>query len=580
MAKKAQKPTDEELLEQIKTTQWENQKYIFQWMGNERCSYNIGDYFSNYLLDKLYDKALLVNNTHRKQMVLIGTQVPEWITQSRIYCGTGFFAKFVNGYIINPSNICYLRGKLSRDLLVSKMGFSSLKDVPLGDNGLLAGLLYTPKKPIKRKYDVGIVVHWSEIDRKRQYLKEAKKVCPGKKIQIKSMGEIDLSCEDLFDFIMSCKVVVSSSLHGMVFAHSFGIPALYFSTQGAASKFMDYYSVYDRIKYDDLFNETPLEKALGHVDDGEFIASVTPTCDEVANVQREILNALPYKDCLSETGKYLVGYNSKYLLAKAKGDNILRSCSSGGVVPVLLDNAVKDGWHCFAVKFNESFTGLEYVEVDKSNMDRVLGAKYLNVEISDEITRKIRKYLDAGENVMVVGRPCQCHVLRVQFQNHPNLALVEIMCGGVTKSNDMWIDYINGLKKEYGEVYSVNFRAKTRGWNNYSILIEFYDGTVLCESHRTNPYMTECQKMENLNVKCQRCPFGKILRTGADITCGDAFGMEYIGKTDDAGTSIVCLNSEKGRNLMKSMLEQFEYSYVDKSQLTGMGMFNRGIRIS
>lgn len=102
-----------------------------------------------------------------------------------------------------------------------------------------------------------------------------------------------------------------------------------------------------------------------------------------------------------------------YLFLKMKGSVALTKCSSGGVVPVLYDAIRKEGGHCFGVKFNESFTGLEYVEVDDSNIDAVLGAKYLDVEISDGMLKTIRNYLDSGEKVLVVGRPCQCHLLRM-----------------------------------------------------------------------------------------------------------------------------------------------------------------------
>ena len=268
-----------------------------------------------------------------------------------------------------------------------------------------------------------------------------------------------------------------------------------------------------------------------------------------------------------------------YLFLKMKGSVALGKCSSGGVVPVLYDAIRKEGGHCFGVKFNESFTELEYVEVDDSNIDAVLGAKYLDVEISDGMLKTIRNYLDSGEKVLVVGRPCQCHILRMQLRRYPNLILVEIMCGGVPKSNNLWNDYIGELKKEYGDVYSVNFRAKNRGWNNYSMLIEFIDGTVLCESHNTNQYLVDCQKLDNLNSKCVKCPFGAKIPSQADITCGDAFGMEYIGKNDDAGTSIVVLNTDNGRNIIKSVMDKFECDYTDKSELTGISVFNRGIRI-
>ena len=107
---------------------------------------------------------------------------------------------------------------------------------------------------------------------------------------------------DLFEFICSCKVVVASSLHAIIFSHSFGVPALFFSDVDGY-KFQDYYSVYDRIVYEDLSKRTSLEDALNHMLDEGFISLVNPTCDEVKKIQKTILKALPYKNCFSETGR-------------------------------------------------------------------------------------------------------------------------------------------------------------------------------------------------------------------------------------------------------------------------------------
>ena len=75
------------------------------------------------------------------------------------------------------------------------------------------------------------------------------------------MGAQSKSPLDLFEFISSCRTIVASSLHAIIFSHSFGVPALFFSDVGEY-KFQDYYSVYDRIDYEHLIKWTSLETAL------------------------------------------------------------------------------------------------------------------------------------------------------------------------------------------------------------------------------------------------------------------------------------------------------------------------------
>ena len=133
-----------------------------------------------------------------------------------------------------------------------------------------------------------------------KYLNAAK-AFPDKKIELVCMGDQDLGFTDILDFIAGSKVILSSSLHGLIFSHSLGIPALYLSNQ-SPYKFKDYYSVYDRIDYKELDTWTTLASAIRIIDDTEYINSVNPNMKEVEQVQKNIIRAMPYKECFTELG--------------------------------------------------------------------------------------------------------------------------------------------------------------------------------------------------------------------------------------------------------------------------------------
>ena len=135
---------------------------------------------------------------------------------------------------------------------------------------------------------------------KDKYLNAAK-AFPGKKIELVCMGDQDLGFTDILDFIAGSKVILSSSLHGLIFSHSLGVPALYLSNQ-SPYKFKDYYSVYDRIDYKELDTWTTLASAIRKIDDTEYINSVNPNMKEVEQVQKNIIRAMPYKECFTELG--------------------------------------------------------------------------------------------------------------------------------------------------------------------------------------------------------------------------------------------------------------------------------------
>ena len=254
----------------------ENRKYIEYW----RDKYNLGDVFSDYLLESIYDKQALDKIDHRRTMMFIGSEIPFLANNSTLVCGLGW--QYRDKHVMDCKNVegssfCYVRGKISRNNVI-EAGIGISPDLPIGDSGLLASLLYTPSSA--KIHDIGIITHWTAKQKLKTYLDTAKKIFPDKDIAIMQMGDETKSPLDLFEFIQSCRVVVASSLHAIIFSHSFGVPALFFSDVDEY-KFQDYYSVYDRIHYEDILKWTSLETALEHVSDEQFVQSVNPTKEEV-----------------------------------------------------------------------------------------------------------------------------------------------------------------------------------------------------------------------------------------------------------------------------------------------------------
>ena len=101
-----------------------------------------------------------------------------------------------------------------------------------GDPALLLPLLYAPD--IEKKHKTGVIPHWRETD--------------AFSADFSGCHIIDLRTADteaVIDDILSCERVLSSSLHGLIVAHAYGIPALWvrrghIGTDGF--KFADYFS--------------------------------------------------------------------------------------------------------------------------------------------------------------------------------------------------------------------------------------------------------------------------------------------------------------------------------------------------
>lgn len=108
----------------------------------------------------------------------------------------------------------------------------------LGDPGLLAADLIDDPEP-EKTYDLGIVPHWSD----RHLAADGRFFNEGwvTKVINPALDPLTVICE-----ISRCQKIVTSSLHGMVIADSFGIPRRFEpapnwdSSQGGMFKFRDY----------------------------------------------------------------------------------------------------------------------------------------------------------------------------------------------------------------------------------------------------------------------------------------------------------------------------------------------------
>lgn len=140
--------------------------------------------------------------------------------------------------IRRENNIAAVRGELSRKRLEKIL--NTELNVPTGDGGLLASLLIN--ETIQKKYSVGIIPHFKEKNEARfKQLAES----------YKNSIIIDLTDDPLevVKTISECEVVLSSSLHGLIVADSFGIPnkRLVYTDRllGDGFKFDDYYPAFD-----------------------------------------------------------------------------------------------------------------------------------------------------------------------------------------------------------------------------------------------------------------------------------------------------------------------------------------------
>lgn len=208
----------------------------YWWVGeNHPClSYgNFGDLLTKLIVEQLV-KDEIEHSVDDGKFVTLGS-VMNIVTPNDTVWGTGVNGKALDHRIQKNDNIYNVRGPLSKKWL-NERGVE-VKDDLFFDPGILISKYY-PKQEESDKQVVGLVAHYSNYDKLRKM----------KRDESISLINPDDDSINVLNQISKCHFVISSSLHGIVVAESYGIPSAYlkFSTIEPDFKFIDYYNGTER----------------------------------------------------------------------------------------------------------------------------------------------------------------------------------------------------------------------------------------------------------------------------------------------------------------------------------------------
>lgn len=198
---------------------------LFWWKG---CG-NVGDVVSPYLVAGLLNCKI---RPARKAAVnkLVGCgSILHYANSGDFVWGSGAIRSDLELHE-KKLFIASVRGPLTRKLVISA-GISCPE--VYGDPALLLPQVKPMAAGVKKKWKIGIVPHYVDSFMMERFDPSVKILSVGKCLD-----------EFLID-LWSCERIVSSSLHGIIFAESYGIPADWVSLSdnvvGSGFKFRDYY---------------------------------------------------------------------------------------------------------------------------------------------------------------------------------------------------------------------------------------------------------------------------------------------------------------------------------------------------
>lgn len=236
--------------------------------------------------------------------------------------------------------------------------------------------------------------------------------------------------------------------------------------------------------------------------------------------------------------------------------SIRLASSSGGVFSALAMAVLEQGGTVYGAAMQEGLN-VRHIRVNTpEGLSTLRGSKYIQSD-AGLMYRSVKKDLKQGCPVLFSGTPCQISGLRQYLkQDSPLLLCVDIICHGVP-SPKLFQEYIRLRENSQGsgQVTSVQFRDKRKGWKSFSMVCRF--------SHGEQPYAETLDRdlfmqgfLHNfcLRPSCYECPAHKERRY-ADITLGDFWGvnLHFPELDDDQGTSVIFIHSAKGAAIWQGL---------------------------
>lgn len=249
---------------------------------------NYGDLLGKYLVEKISGrevKWLRANKFYIKNMwqpvyVTVGS-VLEHIGAHCIVWGSGIMSR--DAQVAN-AKILAVRGPLSRKHLQTLQ--IECPEI-YGDPALLMPLYYAPK--VDNKYTIGIIPHINDLKMVTSLFTNVE----GVKVINFNTNDVEATTTE----ILECEYIISSSLHGVIVAHAYRIPAVQvkFSNNiaGDGVKYHDYLlSVGLNTYAPEVIERT--ENVSYMVDLVKNNSNSLPSAEKVMQVREDLLKACPF----------------------------------------------------------------------------------------------------------------------------------------------------------------------------------------------------------------------------------------------------------------------------------------------
>ena len=195
---------------------------------------NFGDMLAPIIMKFVSGQNIIyVSGNAEKKLLCVGTGLNCWLRSGDLVWGYGSRNTDVHGKIHVPEGVKFLavRGQMTRESILADNPGAEVPEV-YGDPGILMPMIYAPA--VKKEFGVGLIPHYIDKVRFGRYSKDTKVI------------DVFSNPFKVIDDMNRCEVIISTSMHGVIVAESYGIPAVWLQVSnrilGCQFKFNDYFS--------------------------------------------------------------------------------------------------------------------------------------------------------------------------------------------------------------------------------------------------------------------------------------------------------------------------------------------------
>ena len=282
-------------------------------------------------------------------------------------------------------------------------------------------------------------------------------------------------------------------------------------------------------------------------------------CEKVCpiiNIEELKINGSPKSEC--------------YAIQTNNLESLFNS-TSGSAFATFAESIYKEGGYVGGAIYDDNYNVKQFISSDKADLEKLRNSKLVQSD-SQGFYKAVKDIVKSGNKCLVCGLPCQMTALRSFLRkDYENLYIIDLVCRGINTPK-LLKGYMEVLENRY-QSHIVYFKVKNKeyGWNELTTKVVFENGEVLYDTHEKNLFTIAYLRTGAFcRPSCYECRFKGYPRC-SDITIADLWSKPGVipeEMDNNLGTSLVMVNSNKGKKLFNTILGKVKSKAMNFVQAT------------